>query len=141
MAKELISSTDLKLVLLGSGADREICDYIKSELPNVINLCSKTDLMSFAAIVKKANLLITNDGGPLHIGVSVGTKTVSIFGPVNDKVYGPYTKDGHIVIKNSNLECAPCYKGFKLPECNDIKCLNDISSDMVVDEARELLKL
>ena len=141
VAKELISLTDLRLVLLGSGADREICDYIKSELPSAINLCSKTDLMSFAAIVEKANILITNDGGPLHIGVSVGTNTVSIFGPVNDKVYGPYTKDGHIVVKNNSLECAPCYKGFKLPECNDIKCLNDISPNKVIDAARELLKL
>jgi len=135
----LLKNLGLKTLLLGSGADTLICDYIKSEQDGCINLCGKTDLMSFAAIVSMGELLIANDGGPLHIAVAQDTKSVSIFGPVDDLVYGPYgSGKDHIVVKNNNLDCRPCYKNFKLPECDSLKCVEDISVDTVIEAIKGL---
>jgi len=85
-----------------------------------------------AALISRCNVVITNDGGPLHIAVGLGVKTVSIFGPVNEAVYGPYPKDEkHIVITNNGVTCRPCYKKFRYNKCNNRVCLDSISVDEV----------
>jgi lipopolysaccharide heptosyltransferase II len=139
--KGILKRTDFKIVLLGNDTDKAVCDYIKERETSCINLCDKTGLLSLAAILKRSVLLITNDGGPLHIGVGVGAKTVSIFGPVDENVYGPYPLSAeHKVVKNDDLKCRPCYRNFKVPVCEDRKCLENISPETVVKEAMRILK-
>ena len=136
-ALKLVDEFKLKIVLLGSADEKELCDYIKKEVPGAVNLCGKLSLMVSIAVIKYANVLLTNDGGPLHMAVGVGTKTVSIFGPVNERVYGPYpASEKYCIIKDKSLSCVPCYNSFKLPECSDLKCLNNIT----VDEAIKALE-
>jgi len=36
-------------------------------------------LREYAALVSKCHLLITNDGGPLHLAASLGTNLIGIF--------------------------------------------------------------
>jgi ADP-heptose:LPS heptosyltransferase len=74
------------------------------------------------------------------MGVALGIKSVSVFGPVSELVYGPYpvTRD-HLVLKY-DLECRPCYKNFRLSHCDRNKeCLNLVTVDAVFDAAVKLL--
>ena len=89
----------------------------------------------------KMRLVVTNDGGPLHMASALGVKTVSIFGPVDEKVYGPYPpSDKHIVITNKNITCRPCYKNFRFWGCpNNLSCVKDITVDEVFTAVRSLL--
>jgi ADP-heptose:LPS heptosyltransferase len=105
-----------------------------------LDLVGKTSLEEVVALISKLNLLVTNDGGPLHIAVACGIKTVSIFGPVDDLVYGPYPpQDTNIVLK-TDLSCRPCYKKFKMPACDkNRECISRISVDQVYDAVRRLL--
>lgn len=142
LAKSLCDEDQLKVVLSGSNGDKPICDYIKSQESRCINLCGETGLLSFAGIISKAKLLITNDGGPLHIAVALGIKTVSIFGPVEERVYGPFPPgEGHVVVKNDSLFCRPCYKNFKIPECEHLNCLEGVLPHTVIEAARASLRL
>ena len=81
--------------------------------------------------MKRCKLVISNDGGMLQIAVSQGVPTVSIYGPTDEKVYGPYPPDSKNIVVKSDAECRPCYKKFKLPECMNKGCLEDISVDEV----------
>ena len=91
----------------------------------------KTSIREMAALYRKCKIVLCSEGGPLHIASSQGIETVSIFGPVDEKVYGPYPpSEKHTVIK-SNIDCSPCYKHFKLPKCNTRKCLEDISVEEI----------
>ena len=138
VARLICGDKGMKLLLLGSSSDKPICDYIHSREIRTIDLCAKTGLLEFAAIVKRSKLLLTNDGGPLHVGVATGTKTVSIFGPVDDKVYGPYPlSDRHLVIKNKDIDCRPCYRNFKIPKCEGLECLEDIAAETVMDAIKK----
>lgn len=141
LAQLLIEKFGLKIVLLGSESDKKLCDIIEKNAGSVINLCGMTSILTLGAVIRRAQLLITNDGGPLHIGVGVGTKTLSIFGPVDERVYGPYPLDSekNIVVKYDNLRCRPCYKNFKLTECESLKCLEDISVESVFKMVEKLL--
>ena len=75
------------------------------------------------------------------MAVALGVKTVSMFGPVDEKVYGPYpSNEKHAVIKK-DLPCRPCYKAFKFTGCsNNRKCLKDITVDEVYGQVKGLLR-
>ncbi|MDD5506334.1 MAG: glycosyltransferase family 9 protein, partial [Candidatus Omnitrophica bacterium] len=78
--------------------------------------------------------------GPMHIAVAAGTESVALFGPVDERVYGPFSPaPGHVVVKKDTA-CRPCYKNFKLPDCNfGRECLNSITTDEVFKEVLNLL--
>ncbi len=129
-----------KIVLLGSAEEKHLSNNIACGVSGCINLCGMTELMVSLAILKNAELLITNDGGPLHMAVAAGTKTISIHGPVDSRVYGPYpVSDKHLIVENNNLDCRPCYKNFKLPACKNMVCINNISVDDMFYKVKKML--
>jgi ADP-heptose:LPS heptosyltransferase len=74
------------------------------------------------------------------MAVGLGLNTVSIFGPVDEKIYGPYpmTKD-HAVISKSDVPCRPCYKKFKYKICENRTCLTSINAEDVLSAAHRFL--
>jgi len=129
-------------ICFGSQEERNLCDSIVGRLgAKAINLCGSLSLLKTTALLKQCKLLLCNDGGLLHLAVSQDTRTVSIFGPVDEKVYGPYpASEKHVAIKAQDLKCRPCYRNFKHKICGDHKCLKRIDSDVVLDAAIRVLK-
>ncbi|MBN1871892.1 MAG: glycosyltransferase family 9 protein [Candidatus Omnitrophica bacterium] len=141
VAEELTSDYGYKVILLGDKKEIDICDFIEYRLKkNVINACGKISIEQFAAVLEKTQLLIANDGGPLHVAHALGVKTVSIFGPVDEKVYGPYRPGKRHVVKTSDIECRPCYRNFKYSKCDNRVCLESIKPDEVVESVRNILE-
>ena len=59
------------------------------------------------AVLQQCRLLLTNDTGPMHLAVSVGTPVMDLsVGHVDFRETGPYGP-GHWVIQ-PDLDCAPC---------------------------------
>ena len=132
----------VNIVLLGDQQDKSIADRIEGAVKQkIINLAGKTNLEELSAFISNLDVLVANDGGPLHMAVALGVRTVSIFGPVDDLVYGPYPKsDRHIAIRR-HFSCQPCYINFRFKGCShNLKCLEDISVDEVIDSVKKLLK-
>lgn len=130
-----------KILIFGDESEKSIADVIVNTMRNKpINLTGKTSLEELAALISNLNILITNDGGPLHIAAALGIKTVSIFGPVDERVYGPYPASSkHIVIKE-DIDCRPCYQKFRFTGCaNNRRCLEDISVDEVYAAVDKLI--
>ncbi len=50
-----------------------------------------------AACLQRARLYIGNDSGLMHLAAAVGTPTLGLFGPGNEKVYGPWGKHAAVV--------------------------------------------
>jgi len=142
VAERLMIEFKAKVVLLGDEGEQPIADVIVNALPvKPIDLTGRIRLGLLPAIIKSLDLLISNDGGPMHIAVALGVKTVAVFGPVSELVYGPYpdSKD-HVVLK-WNTECRPCYRNFRLPVCDrDKECLRSVSAEGVYAASRALLK-
>lgn len=130
-----------KIVLLGDSNEAEICEDVQDKLKHkAIMACGKTNIRNFLGLINKCRLIITNDGGPLHMAVGMGIDTVSIFGPVDEKVYGPYPlTDRHIVISKKDIACRPCYKKFKHKICDNRICLKSILPEEVIEAASGLL--
>lgn len=55
-----------------------------------LNLTGNTSLVSLPALIKRADWVITNDSGPMHLAAALGVRTLGIFGPTDPRVCGPY---------------------------------------------------
>lgn len=132
---------DVRIVVFGTTEEKDICDDICSKIgKNAVSLCGKTSLGLLVEYMSRCDMIICNEGGPMHIAVSQGVKTVSIFGPVDDKIYGPYPEsEMHKVVKADGLGCRPCYRNFKHKSCEKHDCLLRIDKDRVLKMARESL--
>jgi len=141
LADDLTDRLGARILILGDASERDIADIIVAAMKHrPIDLVGKTKLEELAAAINCTRLLITNDGGPLHMAVALGVRTVSIFGPVDEKVYGPYPVGSeHIVIKK-DLPCRPCYKKFRMPLCDhERECIKAISVAEVFEAVRRLV--
>ncbi|RKY39574.1 MAG: hypothetical protein DRP75_01660 [Candidatus Omnitrophota bacterium] len=140
VADGLVSKYKVDILLLGSGEEKEICKQVNRLMhKKAIIVCGQTNIREFAALLKRCALIICNDGGPLHIAVSQKVPTISLFGPVDEQVYGPYPPaDKHIVVKK-DIACRPCYKRFKINLCRERRCLELISSQEVFQIAERVM--
>ena len=83
---------------------------------------------ALGALVRRCRLVVGNDGGVIHVATAVGTPVVAVFGPSNDRAWGPYPPQDalHAVVREA-IACAPCiHRGhaFGTPEgCAARTCL------------------
>jgi len=84
LADKLIEKFCATIILLGDKTELELCVEVSEAMSQrSIMACGETTISQFAALARECSLTIVNDGGPLHIAVAVGARTVSIFGPVD----------------------------------------------------------
>ena len=97
------------VALVGGPADREVVDAVRSAgQTEWLDLTGRTTVGTLAAVLAEADLLITNDTGPMHLAAAVGTPTLAIFGSTSPTWTRPYGS-GHRVLRHE-VPCAPCYQ-------------------------------
>lgn len=94
--------------LITSGkTDEEIIAHVQQELDKKkikYILYNEASITKFAALLHEADLLITNDTGPMHIAEFVGTATLSLFGPTKGYEWAPKgEKHRHIQSESGNI--------------------------------------
>lgn len=136
VAGHLQQQHDAGITLLGAPADRPACQAIADALPAPChNLAGKTSIVEMGSILKTADLLISNDSGPVHMAAAVGTRTLVVFGPTNPGRTGPFG-EGHRVLQAMNT-CQPCMnRRCRHPESS---CIRNITTDEVIAAAEGML--
>lgn len=137
----LIREENAYVVLTGASDDLPLIDKIiarMSERP--LNLAGKTSLTQLAALLKRANLLISGDSGPMHIAGAVDTPLIAIHGPTDPALSGPVSR--HATILRSTIWCSPCYTAKETADCRffTTQCMKDILPMQVFTLAREKLR-
>jgi ADP-heptose:LPS heptosyltransferase len=142
VAMRLIHHYNCKIVVLGGPADYLMGSTIApASGRSVVNLAGVTSLPQTVAIIRRCQLFITNDTGPMHIAAAVGTKVIAIFGSSCEHRFGPW-KVGNVI--STNLACRPCNRGHVLDRCerciyDEPRCLLDLSVDTVFRQADQVL--
>lgn len=87
--REVWSSLDVPTVLIGGPGDvaRDREATAGQNQPAV--LTGELKLLETAAVLSRAALMVTNDSGPMHLGVAAGTRVVALFGPTDAFHYLP----------------------------------------------------
>ncbi|MBT4837202.1 MAG: glycosyltransferase family 9 protein [Methylococcales bacterium] len=92
----------INIVLTGGNSAKEIAEanIIESAVQVVcLNLVAKTTFKQLAALLEKADLLISPDTGPAHIATAVGTPVIGLYAVVSAKLSGPYLSKSLIIDK------------------------------------------
>ncbi len=91
------------------------------------SLVGQTTLKQLVALLERADVVIANDTGPMHIASALGRPLVSVFGPTNPVRTGPYKRMDSVV--RLNVACSPCYSR----KCSHQSCLQWLTAEMVCD--------
>lgn len=102
----------------------------RAEIRAQITCETGVPLRQLAALLSKAALIAGNDSGPRHLAVSVGTPSVTLFGPEDPFEWHPYPIEQHPFLYIEHLKCRTSgQRGFKpwcgLDVCTDeqLKCM------------------
>jgi len=141
VARELAAS-DHAVVLVGSDADRPLCEEIKSLAndKNVLNTAGDLTLLQSAELIRRSAVIITNDSAPMHIGVAVRTPVIAIFGATVPAFgFSPYG-ERDVVVETKGLPCRPCsiHGGRECP-IQTFDCMKRIESRQILEFVHRLL--
>ncbi len=136
LADRLSASSGARILLTGSAREADFGrEFEGLSRVEVLNMIGRTDLSGLVALLKRCDLFISNDTGPLHIATAVGTKSINIsLASVHFRETGPYG-EGHYVVR-AELPCCPC--GFD-SDCADTLCKRVITPANVAELAESLL--
>lgn len=119
----------LSSVLIGSRDDAPICaEVVRLSKGKAIDLAGKTNLKELIPIIGKAEFVVTNDTGPMHIAAALKVPVYAIFGPANPARTGPYGQLNRVIM--ADLGCSPCYRW---QPCEEWPCMREISVDRVLE--------
>lgn len=136
----LIRENDAQIVLTGAPGDMLQIEQVMRRLhERAINLAGKTSLTQLAALLQRADLLISGDSGPLHMGVACDTAIVSIYGPTNPSLGGPVSSDA--IVLRSDIWCSPCYNARDTADCRfyTTQCMKNITPTLVFEAVQQKL--
>lgn len=132
----LMTGANVRVIITGTREDMPLADRIASRCQcRPLILAGQVTLKQLIALMKRANLVISADSGPLHIAGSVGTDVIGLFGPTRPEVTGP-RGNGRSFILQHDVGCnfKPCYH----LECPDNICMQSITVEEVLDVVRQI---
>jgi heptosyltransferase-2 len=127
-----------QVALLGSPKDREACDEVVADSggASMFNLAGATKLDEAIALIARADGVVANDSGLLHIASALNRPVVALYGPTDPDHAPPFSDMAKSI--SLRLECSPC----KQRECplGHHNCMNKMGADLVWRELRPMLE-
>lgn len=127
-----------RFAVLGGKDDLSLGHAIAQVSPDkILNLCGATTLPEMIEWVRRCDLLITNDTGPMHVAAALGRSLVALFGPTEPRRTGPYGQLQNVV--RLELPCSPCMKSTCRHETTD-ECLRTLSpAEVMLKFSRQII--
>ncbi|MDP4172995.1 MAG: glycosyltransferase family 9 protein [Bacteroidota bacterium] len=125
-----------EILLLWGPGDKSEADAIASCMKEKVHLAPATDIRKMGAMIKKCSFIVANDSGPMHIATAVKTPTLSLHGPTDPKLQGPFG-DRHEYLRLDDLDCIGC----NLLDCpKEHECFKNLPVDSVLGKIESLIK-
>lgn len=96
------------LLSWGSDAERKTVTGLAAAIGSGARVIDRYPLKGLVALLKKVDLVVGGDTGPVHLAAAVGTPTVSFYRASDGKRSGPRGK-GDVIVQ-SPLHCARCFR-------------------------------
>jgi predicted lipopolysaccharide heptosyltransferase III len=134
LANFLRNKTRVLLTGGPSAMERRHIAEITSQLAQpVVDLSGQLDLLTLAALIERARLLVTIDSAPMHLAGALGTPQLALFGPTNPFHWRPLSTPAVVLragfpkpLRDFDPEQAPAR-------------MNQISTEQVIDAIQSLL--
>ncbi|MDD5428225.1 MAG: lipopolysaccharide heptosyltransferase II [Candidatus Omnitrophica bacterium] len=136
LADALAERCGAKIVISGAKKDITLAEDIKAIMKTKPEITAgKTTLKQLGALFARADLVVANDTGPMHLAVAMKAKTIALFGPTSPQLTGPYGEGRYKVIFKNDTCDVPCYDFT----CMDNRCMSAIKVEDVLKESLSML--
>jgi len=137
LADRLVARFGGRVVISGAPTEKAIVDRVAAAMTRrAIRLTdSPIRVSAVRELVRRADLLVTNDTGPRHFAIAFGTPVVTLFGstdPAWTETRCPHERSVRV-----ELPCSPCQR--KICPLGHHDCMRNMTVEMVETAAVELL--
>ena len=104
----------MRVVVVGSKGEQTDAEVLSQAVrqvdpgASILNLAGKTTLMQLAVLLEKADVVLTNDSGPMHLAAGLGTPVVGLFTCTSAERSGPAGEQHELV--QALVPCAASYR-------------------------------
>ncbi|MBP7162654.1 MAG: glycosyltransferase family 9 protein [Candidatus Omnitrophica bacterium] len=141
LAEKLSSRPDVMIIFAGVAGKAKDAgrDYERLRGPRTINLIGKTRIPDLIDLCNLSHLLISHDGGLIHIASLTRIPVIAIFGPETPVLYGPLKENK--VIFYRPYSCSPCLTAYnhRISYCKENRCVRSIPMEEVYQSAVKIL--
>jgi heptosyltransferase-3 len=137
--KELIDLTvknlQVKIIITGTPEEKKICEELSAD-NNVLNLAGLFNLGELVALINKADLMVANSTGPIHIAAALKKHIIGFYPKIkvcSPERWGPYSEKSFIF--QPEINCNNCTR----EQCERLDCMNSININEVFKKIESVL--
>ncbi len=134
---ELVRAYGARVIVSGTPKEAAIAEQMRRAAREPMEFCFEPPLGlgPLKSLMRRADLLVTNDTGPRHYAIAFDVPVVTIFGPTNPAwTETNFPRERKVMLA---LECQPCQE--KLCPLGHNHCMVQLEAGRVLAAARELL--
>jgi ADP-heptose:LPS heptosyltransferase len=137
LAVILYQRHELQIVFAGGPEDEADIRKIQAKLPfDTYCFAGQGSLLDYAALVGKAQFMVGNESGPMHMAAAMGVPVLALFGPGQPEIFAPYGPQNRFL--HVRLACHPCDQLHCVHPSNP--CINRIEVNDVLREVATFMK-
>jgi heptosyltransferase I len=135
LARQIHLTSGGSVVLVGGPDERTLAEaFLRDQPGRVVSTVGETNLRELVAILSLADLVVSNDSGPLHLAAALGRPVLAPFTCTSPTRTGPYGQRDHIV--TTTVPCAASY----LKTCGSMVCMQELTPDRMIPLLNRLLQ-
>jgi ADP-heptose:LPS heptosyltransferase len=128
----LLGTPRTEVFLLWGPGEKARVERIRDFPERSAHLLPEMGVVELLAFLRRCDLFLGGDSGPLQIASSVGLAVVGLFGPTDPVRNGPFLRNGRAV--EGRVRCGPCYRR----RCSRSDCMDAISVESVWETLSQL---
>ncbi len=144
VADRLVEEFDLDHVVVtaGPGQESDSAAVVESMAARTraVDLGGRVSLGALVALISQLRFLLSNDSGPAHMALALGTPSVVVFGSAHPINWAPLDRTWHRLVANWEAPCRWMVKDG-CSDTQEVQCLLAVHPEEVLRESRQLLQL
>lgn len=122
------------LINWGGPDEKKLAEQIVSDVGDSVRLLPWLRIKELIPVLRRVDLVIGGDTGPVYLAAAIGTPTVSYYRATSAATYAPSGKQHRSI--QADMECTACYR----TSCDrDQECRASISVNALFDAAVQLI--
>lgn len=130
LAEKLITCYKARFIIFSSRQEAPVSQSIASKIKgHILFVDNRYDLGETGSFIKKCNLFIANDSGPMHMALALGVPTIALIGADSPLRIGPYQVENAVSLYKKEQVCdvVRCLN----QHCGDNRCMKNIFPEEV----------